>query len=76
MATTDGERAPSNSRRPVPDEKKLLTYAQVAEMIGVDVRTVRQWRAAGKLKVIRISYKVVRIRPEEVERFIARHERR
>jgi excisionase family DNA binding protein len=46
----------------------LLTLRQVAEWLQVDVRMVRKWIRAGALPALRISARITRIRPSDVER--------
>lgn len=53
----------------VDPSKRLLTKRQVADMFGVDTRTINRWMAAGKLKVVRINPTVVRFDQAAVERF-------
>lgn len=53
-------------------EPGLMTAADVAARLQVDVRTVRRWEAAGKLKARRLGRRTVRYRREDVERFIDR----
>jgi len=43
---------------------------EVACVMGVSERTVKRWIAAGRLPAIRLGYKIVRIRPEELLRFV------
>ena len=44
------------------------TMAQVAEELQVNVRTVKRWVEAGKIKVIRLGYRTVRITDKELDR--------
>lgn len=50
----------------------LLTAAEVATYLRVDVRTVFRYLAAGKLKGRRLGSRTLRFRKEDVERFIDR----
>lgn len=44
------------------------TMEQVAEELQVNVRTVKRWVKAGKVKVVRLGYRTVRISEEELNR--------
>jgi excisionase family DNA binding protein len=46
---------------------RLLSARQVAEYVGVDVRTVRRWEAEGLLPAVRLTTGTVRFTPEAVE---------
>ena len=46
----------------------LLTQQQVARILGVSTRTVRSLN----IRRVRISRKLVRYRPEDVQRFVDR----
>lgn len=48
-----------------------LTPQEVARRLGVSLRTVYAWLAAGKLKRVKLSRRAVRVRPEDFERFVA-----
>ncbi len=54
-----------------PDAPRLLRLAEVAERLGVSYRTVQAWVASGRLKVVRLSRRVVRVDPVELARWIA-----
>ena len=45
-----------------------FTMAQVAEELQVNVKTVKRWVKAGKIKVIRLGHRTVRITEEELNR--------
>lgn len=57
---------------PFPDE--LLKLKQVANHFSVSTRTVRRWIDAGELVACRIG-RTIRIRREDLERFIRQHRR-
>ena len=44
------------------------TMAQVAEELQVSLRTVMRWVKDGKIKVVRLGYRTVRITEEELNR--------
>ena len=46
---------------------RLLSARQVAEYVGVDVRTVRRWEAEGVLPAVRLTTGTVRFTLEAVE---------
>ncbi|MGE0190439.1 MAG: helix-turn-helix domain-containing protein [Planctomycetota bacterium] len=48
----------------------LLTIPDVASRLNVSVRTVRTWVAAGRLPVVRLGRRCVRVEPAEVERML------
>ncbi|MCA9313877.1 MAG: helix-turn-helix domain-containing protein [Planctomycetes bacterium] len=48
----------------------LLTIPDVAARLNVSERTVRAWIAAGRLAVVRLGPRCVRIEPDEVERMV------
>ena len=48
----------------------LLTFPAAAERCAVSIWTVRGWVDAGRLKVIRLPGRLVRIDPAELDRFI------
>ncbi|MDV7196903.1 helix-turn-helix domain-containing protein [Rhodococcus kroppenstedtii] len=50
---------------------ELLTQDDVAEVCKVTARTVRGWIAAGYLPAVRIGPRFVRIRQDDLDRFIA-----
>jgi excisionase family DNA binding protein len=48
----------------------LLTYAQVAVRLGVNVSTARRLGAQGELKEIRVGAGTVRVREADLDEFI------
>ena len=52
--------------------EKLLTGAQVAEMLGLKPVTIRQWIAKRKLASVKVGDRAVRIPVSEVEKIIER----
>lgn len=57
--------------RQVDAAPRLLRLAEVAERVGVSYRTVQAWVASGRLKVVRLSARVLRVEAAELERWIA-----
>ena len=55
---------------PAPARGQLLTYSQATRRLGVAGRTLRGWVAAGRIRVVRLSRRTVRIEEEELLRFI------
>jgi excisionase family DNA binding protein len=55
----------------------LMTKKEFAERYGggVTVRTVENWIAKGRLSVVRLSKRTLRIRESEAEKFLKRCER-
>ena len=52
--------------------RRTLRLAEVAEQLGVSERTVGGWAAEGRLASVRVG-RVVLIRPEDLEEFLAAH---
>jgi len=53
----------------LPAIEQLLTVRQVAQFLGVCTATVYKWAAEGVLLHVRIV-NVIRIRPEDLTRFV------
>lgn len=51
---------------------RLLTMADVADVLGLSVRTVRRMAATGELPIVRLNGRTVRFRPEDVRTLIKR----
>jgi excisionase family DNA binding protein len=73
---TVGPRARARSGDPkgAGDRKSsaLLTFDAVAQHCAVSVWTVRGWVDAGKLPVLRLPGRLVRVEPEALARFLER----
>lgn len=54
------------------ETEKLLTGAQVAEMLGLKPVTIRQWIAKRKLASVKVGDRAVRIPASEIEKIIER----
>ncbi len=54
------------------ESEKLLTGAQVAEMLGLKPVTIRQWIAKGKIGSVKIGDRAVRIPVSEIQKLIER----
>jgi excisionase family DNA binding protein len=54
------------------DLDKLLTGAQVAEMLGLKPVTIRQWIAKRKIASVKVGDRAVRIQESEVAKLIER----
>ncbi len=50
----------------------VLTKAEAAEILGVSERQIQRYISDRKIRASRLSHKVVRIRREEIERFMKR----
>ena len=48
-----------------------MSIAAAAEQLGVHPRTLRRYIRDERLPVLRLSAQVVRIEPEDIERFLA-----
>ena len=49
---------------------RLLTAKEVADMLAVSVRTVRTWIDLGRLPVVRLPGRLVRVKVESVYKLI------
>ena len=49
---------------------KLLNSEAVAEILGVTAKTVKGYACSGRLRCVRLSHKVLRFRPADVEAFV------
>lgn len=52
------------------DAPRLLRLADVAERLGVSYRSVQAWVATGRVRVLRLSPRVVRVEASELERLL------
>ena len=50
--------------------ERMLTTGDVAQLLSVDVATVRRWVAAGKLAAVTLPSGRLRFRPETVEELL------
>lgn len=53
--------------------KELMTSAEAAELIGVNVKTIRRWLGDGKLSGANIPGAGWRITPADIDAFLAAH---
>lgn len=51
----------------------LLTDAQAAELLAVEPRTLRLWRATRGLPHIRLTSKIIRYRRRDLDVWLSRH---
>jgi predicted site-specific integrase-resolvase len=49
----------------------LLTLREAARLLSVAVRTLQAWRAVGRLRVVALSARCIRVEPAEVARLIS-----
>lgn len=62
---------PRSSARKDGNVEELLTPSEVAEMLGVKLRTLEAWRyRGGGPQYIRISHRCIRYRPEDVRNWL------
>ena len=52
---------------------RLLTYTEVAEILGLSVVAVKELRRNGSLQYVRVSERVIRFREEDIQKFISDH---
>ena len=68
-AAEQAEAAEQAARQtPAPSPVSLLTYADFAARLGVSVRSVKNWTAAGRLHAVRPGPRTVRIPESEIAR--------
>lgn len=53
--------------------RRLLSLLETAEILGLSVKTVRCYIAAGELDAVRLGRRVIRMKTESVERLIDSH---
>ena len=51
----------------------MLTPSQVAELLGIHIKTVHLWLRSGKLQGVKISYRTWRIPKKALDSFIERN---
>lgn len=61
---------PNRAERRGRVRRHLLTLQDVAIEVGVSERTLRRYVSDGRLQVIRINRRTVRVDPAEVDRFL------
>lgn len=52
-------------------EEKFYTVEEVAELLHVHRQTVRKWYRAGKLDIVKLGARSVRVSEEALQRFLA-----
>ena len=62
-----------NASTQAAEAAQILTDETAATLLGVEPRTIRQWRVQRGLPFVRLTPKVVRIRRADLDRWIARH---
>lgn len=50
---------------------RLLTYKDVAELLGLSVIAVKELRRNGSLQYVRVSERVIRFREEDIQKFVS-----
>jgi excisionase family DNA binding protein len=63
-------RAPPKAELPPSLAATLLRPVDIAHRCAVSLRTVRAWIASGRLRVMRLPGRLVRVDPAELERFL------
>ena len=53
--------------------RRLVSLAEAAEILGVAVKTVRRYIAAGDLDAVRLGRRTIRIKTESLDRLIDAH---
>jgi excisionase family DNA binding protein len=59
-----------SAQRESPPPTRLLRIPEVAERLRVSRRTVQAWIASGRLRVVRLGRRCVRVDPAELARFL------
>lgn len=57
------------------DDNYLMKISEVAKYLGTHSITIRRYILQGKIKAIKLSHNVVRIRKAEVDKFLERYEK-
>jgi excisionase family DNA binding protein len=52
-----------------PTPKEILNYSEAAEYLGISERVLKHLVSQRKIRVARLSYKTVRIRKAELDRY-------
>jgi excisionase family DNA binding protein len=52
------------------DDVQLVTFRDAAQLFGMHPNTLRKWAASGKLKVVKLGGKAVRIPLSELQRMV------
>lgn len=53
--------------------RRLVSLTEAAEILGLSVKTVRRYIAAGELDAVRLGRRVIRIKAESLDRLIDAH---
>jgi excisionase family DNA binding protein len=64
----------SELKAPTAEADEILTDETTATLLGVEPRTIREWRATRGLPFIRITPKVIRIRRPDLNKWLAKHQ--
>ncbi len=59
-----------NQNPKTPAGVTLLSRKAVAALIGVSTMTLKRWEKRGMLHPLKLSERLVRYRPEEIEKFL------
>jgi excisionase family DNA binding protein len=62
-----------NASTQAAEAAQILTDETAGTLLGVEPRTIREWRVKRGLPFVRLTPKVVRIRRAELDHWIARH---
>lgn len=52
---------------------QFMTYDDVAQALGVNIKTVKRWVQDGRLRPARIGVRIVRFLPEDIQAFVEQH---
>ncbi len=69
---SDRAAAPARTPAPLRPGERLLSARQVADLLGVSMRTVRRLQAVGELHCVRVG-RLVRFHPGDVARWLSAH---
>lgn len=53
--------------------RRLVSLPEAAEVLGLSVKTVRRYIAAGDLEAVRLGRRLIRIKAESLDRLIDAH---
>jgi excisionase family DNA binding protein len=63
------------TRQPIRSDAPLLTLEQVADRLGVKLRTVQRLVSTGQIRTVAVTSRVRRVTEAELAAFVASHTR-
>jgi PAS domain S-box-containing protein/excisionase family DNA binding protein len=71
VSALDRPRSEIGASKPAADVQSYYSISQVAALLGVSRVTVSRWIGAGRLPVVRLGHRTVRVRREDLDRLLA-----